>query len=84
MKGYTVDLLIENFEKIGIQNAYVDWGGEIKAKGLVLKFLFINNSILRVAHGEWALKLLLRWLCWYRTGRTSVTMNSLEKKWLKS
>ena len=32
-KGYTVDLLVENLEKLGISSLYVNWGGEIRTLG---------------------------------------------------
>lgn len=32
-KGYAVDLLIENLQKEGFKNIFVEWGGEISARG---------------------------------------------------
>lgn len=33
-KGFTVDLLVDRFKELGLNNFYVEWGGEIKVKGL--------------------------------------------------
>lgn len=32
-KGYAVDLLLKNIKKMGFENVYVEWGGEIAAAG---------------------------------------------------
>jgi len=33
VKGYCVDLIIENLQRIGYENALVNWGGEVRANG---------------------------------------------------
>ncbi|CDR34987.1 FAD:protein FMN transferase [Criblamydia sequanensis] len=32
-KGFAVDLLVDRFQELGLNNFYVEWGGEIKVKG---------------------------------------------------
>lgn len=34
VKGFTVDLIAEKLIEIGIENFYVEWGGEIRAQGI--------------------------------------------------
>ncbi|MDN3504216.1 MAG: FAD:protein FMN transferase [Rhabdochlamydiaceae bacterium] len=44
-KGYAVDILSKNLAKMGYENTFVVWGGEIKAKGAPSKLRNWNISI---------------------------------------